>query len=103
MESTTCKCGAPRRPNGQRNCHKCHAAATRAWRARTKLTPLQRMKMNARSYAKVYIKRGKLIRQPCEICATPKTEPHHDDYSKPLAVRWLCRQHHLDHHRSTAG
>jgi hypothetical protein len=43
------------------------------------------------------IKDGKLIKQPCEVCGT-KAEAHHDDYSKPLDVRWLCRKHHLEHH-----
>lgn len=50
-----------------------------------------------RSYAGVYLRRGKLKRQPCEVCGTRKQiEMHHDDYSKPLAVRWFCRTHHTD-------
>lgn len=48
------------------------------------------------------IKAGKLKRGPCEVCGIePKrvngrsvVEAHHEDYSKPLAVRWLCHYHH---------
>lgn len=46
------------------------------------------------------IKRGELTRQPCEVCGDPKVDAHHDDYSKPLDVRWLCRKHHRLHHVS---
>jgi hypothetical protein len=42
---------------------------------------------------------GKLISQPCEVCGNSKTDGHHDDYSKPLEVRWLCRKHHKEVHR----
>ncbi len=41
---------------------------------------------------------GRLIRQVCEICGILETDAHHDDYAKPLDVRWLCRKHHLQHH-----
>jgi hypothetical protein len=62
------------------------------------MTAEQRHKDNARSYAKTYKRRGHLVQQPCEVCRAPNTEMHHDDYDKPLEVRWLCRKHHLEHH-----
>ena len=46
-----------------------------------------------RAYYKVFkaIKDGVLVKQPCEICATPKTQAIHTDYTQPLNVKWLCR------------
>lgn len=41
---------------------------------------------------------GRLIKQPCEKCGALKVQAHHDDYSKPLDVRWLCIPHHNEHH-----
>jgi hypothetical protein len=41
---------------------------------------------------------GALLRAPCESCGAPKAEAHHDDYSRPLDVRWLCRSCHMRHH-----
>ena len=46
------------------------------------------------------MKCGRLTREPCEICGEPVTQAHHDDYSKPLDVRWLCRKHHAEHHKA---
>lgn len=43
------------------------------------------------------IRDGKLKRQPCEVCGE-KAHAHHDDYSKPLDVRWLCSTHHMRLH-----
>lgn len=43
-------------------------------------------------------KRGDLVSRPCEVCGDPKSEGHHDDYGRPLDVRWLCKQHHVDLH-----
>ena len=50
------------------------------------------------------IKAGRLVRQPCEVCgADDKVHAHHDDYSKPLDVRWLCPEHHREHHAKATG
>jgi len=55
---------------------------------------IYRQKFNARRMLQRAIKRGKVERQPCEICGEIETEAHHDDYDKPLEVRWLCAKHH---------
>jgi len=51
----------------------------------------------------MYLRRGKIPRRPCEVCGDPNAEMHHDDYSKPLDIRWLCREHHMDLHCSTGN
>ncbi len=71
----------------------------REWRKSHPLTEEQRVRDRARSYANVYLRRGKLSRQPCEVCGSGDSQMHHPDYSKPLEVVWLCREHHLDEHR----
>lgn len=40
----------------------------------------------------------RLQRKPCEVCGDEKVQAHHDDYSKPLKVKWLCKKHHYEHH-----
>ncbi len=46
---------------------------------------------------RVYVakRNGTLIQLPCEECGSKKTETHHEDYSKPLDVIWLCKKHHI--------
>jgi hypothetical protein len=42
----------------------------------------------------------RLVRQPCERCGSSEgVHAHHDDYSRPLEVMWLCRAHHKERHR----
>lgn len=45
------------------------------------------------------VSRKKIKRMPCEICGEINTQAHHDDYTKPLEVRWLCRLHHMEFHK----
>ncbi|MBM3604365.1 MAG: hypothetical protein FJX25_06300 [Alphaproteobacteria bacterium] len=50
------------------------------------------------------LRRGALQRGPCEICGTLHgqdgiiVDAHHECYSQPLDVTWLCRQHHRQIH-----
>jgi hypothetical protein len=64
-------------------------------------TDEQRLKEAVRRVTSNKIKQGHLIRLPCEVCCTDvDVHAHHDDYSKPLNVRWLCRKHHQEYHRN---
>lgn len=56
-------------------------------------------KRRAHGLVKRAVQAGKLTRQPCERCGDIRSEAHHEDYSKPLVVVWLCRLHHREHHR----
>ena len=94
------RCCNPAR-KGQRYCSDCHNAWMRNWRAGRPLVGEARKKDIARSYAGVYLRRGKLERQACVVCGEP-AQMHHEDYSKPLDVMWLCRAHHLALHAGGA-
>lgn len=45
------------------------------------------------------IRRGLIVPEPCAECGAEKVDGHHDDYDKPMAVRWLCRRHHRAMHK----
>lgn len=40
------------------------------------------------------LKKGHLVKQPCQVCGNVRSEAHHPDYNTPLAVYWLCFTHH---------
>lgn len=66
--------------------------ATRpAWRD---LTPEAKLRATARAIANRAQSRGKLVPQPCVVCAAPGAQKHHHDYRRPLDVYWLCQRHH---------
>jgi hypothetical protein len=69
----------------------------REWRKTHPMTEEQRRKDIARSKAGVYLRRGKITREPCRVCGGP-AEMHHPDYDKPYEVDWLCRKCHLEEH-----
>jgi hypothetical protein len=57
------------------------------------------LKNKARGIVQTAIANGSLLRQPCEKCGSLNAEAHHEDYSKPLDVVWLCSVHHALRHR----
>lgn len=44
------------------------------------------------------VARGTLKRQPCVFCGRPNGNAHHEDYSKPLEIVWVCQPHHMHIH-----
>lgn len=44
------------------------------------------------------VKVGRLVKEMCEVCGSGDSRAHHNDYSKPPEVRWLCPLHHKEVH-----
>ena len=75
------------------------------------LNPSPEMRL-AHAAVKDAVTSGRMTRQPCEVCgltpgltipspvqrAIQRVVAHHDNYSEPLVVRWLCLSHHAAHH-----
>lgn len=76
---------------------KANTAKTRE--SQTKYVKRNPLKIRARAWIRHQLRNGFMVREPCEKCGAERADAHHDDYSKPLEVRWLCRQHHMDYHR----
>ena len=56
-------------------------------------------KEDARHKLHYAVKTGVIKRLSCSVCDKPNAHAHHEDYTKPLDVMWLCVQHHADRHR----
>lgn len=82
-----------------------HTEAGKAAFYRTTLNMIKKFpeKVRARDLLRKALKSGKLTKQPCEVCGDLKVDGHHDDYGKPLEVRWLCLLHHKQHHGYMKG
>jgi hypothetical protein len=57
-----------------------------------------RLKRDAHVAVNNAVRDGRLTKGPCEECGSQVSQAHHDDYSKPLSVRWLCTKHHAEEH-----
>lgn len=58
------------------------------WRERNK------HKVAAHIAVRTALQAGGLVKKPC-FCGIENVDAHHEDYSKPLDVHWLCRRHHV--------
>lgn len=78
--------------NNKDNYYRIKNEQVRKWRQNNPLKTI--------AHRKVFIakRNGTLLQKPCEKCGNPNSEAHHNDYSKPLDVIWLCKQHHADIH-----
>lgn len=56
-------------------------------------------KARAQTLLRQAVRCGKVQREPCSVCgSTERVHGHHEDYSKPLEVEWLCGKHHRMRH-----
>lgn len=97
------RCKSKLRAPGHRYCRQCRNLSVREWVAKKGgdwayiTADIERHKKAlARQLINNWIKRGKILRRPCEMCGNPNTTAHHDNYDRPDQVRWLCREHHSE-------
>lgn len=67
--------------------------AKNEWSKRNKLKRIAHHKVNSE------IRAGRISPKPCESCGSNNSQAHHDDYSRPLEIMWLCPKHHGLRHR----
>lgn len=72
-------------------------ASSRAKRRYVQKNPAKRM---AHTMVWSAVRNGTLTQKPCESCGASPAHAHHDDYSRPLDVRWLCPPCHAAHHKA---
>lgn len=76
-----------------------YAKANREKRAESQAKWIQANPEKRRAHIAVgnAVRDGRLVKMPCEICGTTENvDAHHEDYSKPLCVRWFCHVHHFE-------
>lgn len=56
------------------------------------------VKYKAHNIVNNALRDGHITKEPCEVCGSEFSHAHHDDYFKPLCVRWLCAAHHQQWH-----
>jgi hypothetical protein len=88
------------------NPEKQRAASRRASRSPARRKQTQRYRRRHTEKAQAHwtvsnaLRSGRLTRRPCAKCGTTKrVHAHHEDYSKPLDVVWLCHRHHDEIHQ----
>jgi len=60
----------------------------------------EQIKIKARQQVSDAVRKGKLMRGSCTVCGSYKNiDGHHEDYSKPLDIVWLCKPCHKARHK----
>lgn len=63
-------------------------------RARAKMNEDHPEKVKARKAVSNALRDGRLTKEPCHLCGNPDSEAHHEDYTRPLDVHWVCQNCH---------
>jgi hypothetical protein len=58
---------------------------------------LNRFRDSVRGIVGRAIKTNKIQKKPCLVCGNSKSQAHHDDYNKPLEIKWFCPIHHREY------
>lgn len=57
-------------------------------------------KARVESWTRKAVRRGLIVKKPCEVCQSERfVVAHHDDYDRRAEIRWLCRVHHHEWHQ----
>jgi len=86
-------------------CHDCPDCGEKGMRAFIPGYQIRYEHQRARNRLNNAVKGGYVTRiTACEVCGSEDgVEAHHQDYSKPLEVRWLCKDCHYSHHGGRRG
>lgn len=111
--SRRCKCGAPSDYETKAICRECAKIAMRVQRsarpgkyhaidraARAVWSGRYPKRSGAVDAVQIAVRKGQLVRRPCEVCGDPDAQAHHHDYDRPLDVSWRCQNHHKELHRT---
>lgn len=114
----TCNCGKLKEVQTESECRSCTNERKRRLRLKNKQDPEwvkleternisryrdnldQQIKRLCRDETRRALRKGYLKYEPCEVCGLEDAQAHHDDYTKPLNIRWLCSWHHAEHHKN---
>lgn len=76
------------------------------WKIRKKKAiedPFIEMRTRARRTTQNLVQTGKLEIKPCVVCGNVEVIAHHEDYSRPNDVIWICKIHHTAYHEGEIG
>ncbi len=88
----------PHRVKARREYSKTDAYKASRYQTTKKYRAKNKKKTKAHRKVQYEVSIGNLSSKPCEVCGNENSVAHHDDYDKPLDIRWLCHKHHKEWH-----
>ena len=61
--------------------------------------PYSEIRKQTRHKTRQYLIDGKIKKKNCLVCGSKEVIAHHEDYSNPINVIWLCEKHHKEYHK----